>query len=557
MAKNEKILDELLAELGDFRVGHYKGLENFDLNKCEKKEIVFLQIFENESFQNTFKILFSREDSAYQFTEINSKTGTPTPWTIYKEIIFFGINNEFLKIYQYFKKYFIGSKTYEITKSDILEILGMNPSIRVNSASNYSRDVNSIGNVIVFDRPDKLDFSQKIGFVYCFRHVRSLDRCKIGYTDRDPRIRAAETSLDAAMPEPYLPIFACVTHDAYALEKKMQERLEDIHIAKEYFSLDINLIISEFINEYDQGSICGFFVYEENEKYFSDLSFEKLVADHRLAQIEVNRDEYCAELKNKFQSIYYDGYKNIFFSKICELKYEAKLTPLERQRRELLIQRGLLEKKTKNYNDQQGDLTKGGAVLSGLGLAAFDGGMSLVPAAFTAAGLYFNKKKNDKKKSSIHSLNNEITKVDKLISEIKLKICSELVEQCEFLDDFFDITTQKVMAQSKTFSSSKHVGYLINLVGNNIIYSDQVNFQIVALNVFVNPPIEALFKDSIDVIRLAPCVTGAYTFHPYEDTYLYDKEKCNGLTKFLIDYAAMCNALIPLNAESLLDESKY
>jgi hypothetical protein len=52
-------------------------------------------------------------------------------------------------------------------------------------------------------------------------------------------------------------------------------------------------------------------------------------------------------------------------------------------------------------------------------------------------------------------------------------------------------------------------------------------------------------------------VTGAYTFHPYEDTYLYDKEKCNGLTKFLIDYAAMCNALIPLNAESLLDESKY
>jgi hypothetical protein len=223
------------------------------------------------------------------------------------------------------------------------------------------------------------------------------------------------------------------------------------------------------------------------------------------------------------------------------------------ERRDLLIQRALLENKTKGYKEKQGDLTKGGAVLTGLGLAAFDGGVSLVPAAFTAAGLYFNKKKNEKKKIEINSLDYEIAKIDKLISEIKIEIRNQLEDQCEFLDDYFDITIQKVMAKSMTSLNSKHVGYLINLVGNNIIYSDKVNFQIVALNVFVNPPIEALYKDSVDVISLTPHVTGTCTFHPYKNTYLYDNEKCNGLSKFLIDYAAINNALIPLNEESLLD----
>ena len=548
MLQNEK----LIAELGDFRTGHYTGLENFDLNKCAKKEVIFLQIFENESFHNTFKIYFSREDSAYKISELNSKTGTPTPWILHKEIIFFGIDNELLKTYEYFQKYAIGSKTYVITKDDISLILSMN-----NSLNNSSKEKKEIVSSIIIERQDSLDFSQKIGFVYCFRHLRSLDRCKIGYTDRDPRIRAAENSLDAGIEDPYLPIFACVAHDAYSIEQKMHERLENIHVAKEYYRLDISLLISEFIDEYDQGNILGFFVYDENEKYFSTLSFKKLVADHRLSQIERNKEEYYAELKNKFQSIYYDNYQKLFFSKLCELKYQSKLNPLETERRDLLTQRALLENKTKGYKEKQGDLTKGGAVLTGLGLAAFDGGVSLVPAAFTAAGLYFNKKRNEKKKNEIHSLNYEIAKVDKLISEIKIEIRNQLEFQCEFLDDYFDITTQKVMAKSTTSLNSKHVGYLINLVGNNIIYSDMVNFQIVALNVFVNPPIEALYKDSVDVISLTPHVTGTFTFHPYKNTYLCDNEKCNGLSKFLIDYAATNNALIPLDEEYLLDESKY
>jgi len=552
MSKNEK----LIAELGDFRVGHYAGLEDFDLDKCANKEIIFLQIFKNESFKNTYKILFSREDSAYKISEINSKTGTPTPWMIYKEIIFFGIHNV-SKTFEYFQKYAVGSETYEMTNDDIAMILEMNPSVSSDTSKNYSSEFNGIGSSIILERSDKFDFSQKIGFVYCFRHVRSPDRCKIGYTERDPRIRAAETSLDAAMPEPYLPIFACVTYDAYALEQTIQAKLEDIHIAKEYFSLDINLIVSEFIDEYDQGSICGFFVYEENEKYFSDLSFEKLVSNHRSAQIEGNRQKYYTELKNKFQSIYYDGYQKIFFSKLSELKFKNILDPLEMERRNLLNQIALLEKKTKGYNEKQGDLTKGGAVLTGLGLAAFDGGMSLVPAAVTAAGLYFNKKRNEKKKNDIYSLNSDLASIEKSISDIKIKIRNELEGQCEFLDDYFDITTQKVMAQSKVSSSSTHVGYLISLVGNNIIYSDKVNFQIAALNVIVNSLAESLYKERVDVIRLTPHVTGTSTFHPYENTYLYDNETCNGLSKFLIDYAASNNALIPLNEESLFSDSKY
>ncbi len=80
---------ELLSELGDYRVGHMPALQNFNLEQCAKSEIIFFQIFSNESFPNIYKIFLSREDSIDNLYDVNSKTGTPTPWKIYEEIIFF------------------------------------------------------------------------------------------------------------------------------------------------------------------------------------------------------------------------------------------------------------------------------------------------------------------------------------------------------------------------------------------------------------------------------------------------------------------------------------
>jgi hypothetical protein len=251
--------DGLAIELGDFRTSHQEGLNDFDFNQCSSSEVIFMQVFENESFPDTYKILFSREDAGGALKEINSRTGTPTPWTSCHEMVFFNSDKKINSIYNSLKSYSLGNKTYSMPFDNLNKLIKKAQATKVSPESHtYIRGLSD--SMVVITSSDRDEIDSKIGFVYCFKHVRSPDRCKIGYTNRDPRIRAAENSLDAALPDSYKPIFACLSNNAHALEEKIHEQLNDIHINKEYFKADPKVIAKAFLDEYSSGNALGFFL---------------------------------------------------------------------------------------------------------------------------------------------------------------------------------------------------------------------------------------------------------------------------------------------------------
>lgn len=550
---------ELLTELGDFRTGHMPDLQNFDLEKCAKKEIIFLQAFGNESFPDTYKIFFSREDSIDKLAVVNSATGTPTPWKIHKEIIFFGEEKNTLNIFNLLKRHKISSQTYSINDDLLDGILFNKNNSSVINAHSSNLNMFELSNSISVQRTKEECGEEKVGFVYCFKHTRSPDRCKIGYTNRDPRIRAAENSIQAALPEPYLPIFVCASFDAYNLEQRMHERLSNIHIAKEYFHLEPKKIISEFLSEFDDGNALGFFAYEENEKYFSDLTIKELIDHHRSQQIEESKDNFIKETDDFYLDSYRKSYSNIFFEKIKSHKYLNKFRPLDLERSSMLIRINKLENKTGLHDQKQKSLTKSGGIASALGIAILDGGASLVPAAATAAGLYFNSKKNKKNKNELESLKEKLLNIDSSISEICSEVYSELNEQCEYLDDFFDASYEKIALKLDSISRSIHLGYVVTLTPKFNFEITKSMVRLLALSVTSIAPKEKIFKGSISHIILTCSEKYPTDFSPYKfETLIFnDSIKCESITKLLLDFANEKKALIPIRGNLLSDETKY
>jgi len=550
---------ELLTELGDFRIGHMPDLQNFDLEKCAKKEIIFLQAFGNESFPDIYKIFFSREDSIDKLTVVNSATGTPTPWKIHKEIIFFGEEKNTLNIFNLLKPHKISSQTYSINEDLLDKILFNKNNSSVINAHSSNLNVFELSNSISVQRTKEECGEEKVGFVYCFKHTRSPDRCKIGYTNRDPRIRAAENSIQAALPEPYLPIFVCASFDAYNLEQRMHERLSNIHIAKEYFHLEPKKIISEFLSEFDDGNALGFFAYEENEKYFSDLTIKELIDQHRRQQIEESKDNFVKEIDNFYLDLYRKSYQNIFFEKIKSHKYLNKFRPLDLERSSILLRINQIEKKTGLHDQKQKDLTKSGGIISALGLAVLDGGASLVPATATAAALFFNNKKNKKNINELESLKKRLLNIDNSISKICNEVNTELHEQCEYLDDFFDASFEKITLKSDNILQPIHLGYVITLAPKSNFEIFKSIVRLLALSVTSIAPNEKLFKGSISHIVLSFTEKYPTDFSPYKfETLIFnDSIKCENITKLLLDFANEKKALIPIRGNLLSDETKY
>ncbi len=549
---------ELLSELGDYRVGHMPALQNFNLEQCAKSEIIFFQIFSNESFPNIYKIFLSREDSIDNLYDVNSKTGTPTPWKIYEEIIFFVKEEKnIVNLLNNLKKYKISTATYAIQKHTLEEIIIESSDGQKKEELKDIQNSDELSNLIRVTRPQSESAVEKIGFVYCFKHVRSPDRCKIGFTYRDPRIRAAENSIEANLPEPYLPIFVCASFNPYELEQRIHELLSEIHIAKEYFQLNPQMIIGRFIEEFDIRNIFGFFSYSENQYQFSEISFQDLIYQYRREKIELSRKSYQKKREDHFLGIYRKSYKKIFFEKIKSLKYQDRLRPIELQRNSYLTQKNKLAKKTGAHDQKQKDLTKGGGIVSALGIAVLDGGASLVPAAATTVGLYFNKKKNEKNKTELEALEAKVLEIESLVSDIHNEMNAELAEQCEFLDDFFIASYQKILR--KTESDTYHCGYIISLESKAILFKNKETFKILALSVTSSPPPEELSKDKVFHIALECLADSPADFFPYklDEIVFGEVNNCECVIKLLLDFATAKKSLIPIRGDSLRDELKY
>jgi hypothetical protein len=196
-------------KLPDFRTDHIEELKKYDFSLCAKDELVFFQVFKNPSFPNTYKICFNREDSRYNLGLINSGTGTPEPWQAYFEAVFIGYCDWVNEIYANLKKYGQGKDVYYIDDSEIDQII-QKESIALESKSHPDLYDGASGVVVIDSSASEM--TDRVGFVYCMVHPRSNNQCKIGLSNRDPRVRAAELSIDTGLPESYKPIFILLTN---------------------------------------------------------------------------------------------------------------------------------------------------------------------------------------------------------------------------------------------------------------------------------------------------------------------------------------------------------
>lgn len=528
-------LDEFEVELGEFRTDHQDGLKNFDLKECSRSEVIFFQVFKNESFPKTYKILFSREDSGNALKEINSKTGTPTPWTSSHEIIFFNNVKKVKSLYSSLKIYSLGNRTYSIPL-DKLEKLIKKSCTASDSDDLYGHVRGLNDSLVVISQYDREERDTKIGFVYCFKHVLSPDRCKIGYTNRDPRIRAAENSLDAALPEPYKPIFACLSNDAPALEEKIHKCLGDIHINKEFFKADPKLIARVFLDEYSSGNAIGFFCYEENQKYFSNVSFKTLASEYFSEKYNASKADFYEKKTQEYYRLYINGFKEILFKDLVEIKYKSNLDAINSKIKSFEESKSYISDKTNKYSDSQKSLTKSGGVLTGLALLALDGGASLVPSALTAAGLMINKRKNDARKREIEKLDETLFALYEEREFIYSQINAELIQQSQNLDEFFNCSAHKITSKYES-GVVFDAGYAINLEGNGSLYGPKHRFSITALKVVVGPPPSFIAKDKVNLIDLTFSPFGEYKYSPYKDVELQDLEKVSNICALLREYA--------------------
>jgi len=78
-------------------------------------------------------------------------------------------------------------------------------------------------------------------FVYVMRcHAHSENLFKVGFTDRDPKLRAKELSSTTSAPSPFMVLQAWAVTDGYGAEQIAHAELRDVRLSanREFFQLD-------------------------------------------------------------------------------------------------------------------------------------------------------------------------------------------------------------------------------------------------------------------------------------------------------------------------------
>jgi hypothetical protein len=78
-------------------------------------------------------------------------------------------------------------------------------------------------------------------FVYVMRcHAHSENLFKVGFTDRDPKLRAKELSSTTSAPSPFMVLQAWAVTDGYSAEQSAHAELKDVRLSanREFFQLD-------------------------------------------------------------------------------------------------------------------------------------------------------------------------------------------------------------------------------------------------------------------------------------------------------------------------------
>jgi hypothetical protein len=501
-------------ELGSFRVEHLPDLEKFDLSSCSPNEAIFFQLFNNKSFPELFKIYFSREDSRYQIDQINKDTGTPTPWTSYFEVLFIGQSNLVGQIYESIAKFKVSDRTYAGDEDDIFNAIELEEIHDLHNESLRENGYAGLNGVLILNDGTK-EINGQVGFVYCMVNPDSPNICKIGMTNRDPRIRAAELTLRSKLPNAYQPIFSLICTNALAVEQKMHQEMSNLSAGKEYFYIDEKKIVDIFLSQIDSNEIpFGLQIHSESKLFSQDIN--SLIAD----RFESKRDEQYAAFKlsiaEKCQKLYQSQFVKMAGPNLFSLRYGVREKLLNDKLTLLNHDKEVIEAAINKHGDKQKDLLKGGGLLSGLSVAAFDGGMSLVPVALTAAGVYFNKKKNNDKKEVLKEIEEGIKSTQDELSALEKNRLKDLLHTSIHF-------TGLVGKAAEIFSNENY------LVGFNISVNEKASGKFICnlVGLSVQTKFTGKYARSADQflhLKLSVGSIGGENYKPYDNTLVLSKE---------------------------------
>jgi hypothetical protein len=235
-------------------------LEQFDLLQVGREEFLFLECYLNDSIYKKKLIYIGGVSSVWQVQAINRGTATPTPWHLVEQAVWFKDQ----KIIRNLKSRL--GKILSLDKNGF-GLFDCNPGTEeekpiVNTLKQLYNNATALDRTIsLYDFGDPLVIScaterdpktliddEGLGFVYVMQNELHNGMLKIGFTNREPRIRAAELTIQSGLNMPYKILCAFLTPNASRAEAIIHDDLNKTRVAKEFFNVDKNRLENALTN---------------------------------------------------------------------------------------------------------------------------------------------------------------------------------------------------------------------------------------------------------------------------------------------------------------------
>lgn len=265
-----------------------RKVDAFDLDSTAAERVLFFECYINNLIPDRRLVFLGSRSSVLAVLKMNRGTGTPSPWKLWSQVAFSGNAENLSRLVSelnIFDSSFVMEEPTLLGQYEIDKILGVlfecdYPGVY----THYFNDMYGFD----YDEIEALESDDLLGFVYVVFNEVQPTICKVGYTDRDPRLRAAELSIELGLKSPYKIALAIICHNAERLEQDLHFMLASIRVSKEYFERRFCLLaecVARTVMDNQLGGMlpdeCQSLVRYENEKLlFPERSISREIA-HR------------------------------------------------------------------------------------------------------------------------------------------------------------------------------------------------------------------------------------------------------------------------------------
>jgi hypothetical protein len=319
-----------------------KQLESFDLDVTATERVVFLECYVNDAIPGKALVSLDHQSSVKKAIQLNRGTGTPSPWKLLAQLVWSYKPGTAGSLRDDFSSLGLSAKFGE---TQLLDLKETDNAIEEIACSGLSSDCT----LHFFERNfgdysalPYLEDSDLVGFVYVLFNELQPEICKIGYTDREPRVRAAELSIELGLNVPYQIALAVVCRDAESVEQDLHQRLESIRVSKEYFQRDFEALKGAFASilydradelpcsEREREANC-LVAYQNDLRLFKERSiYKEIFASHSGALYQAKLAEInkaYVELSELYQEHFWRSFGSLFVGTV-EQEWQAKFSEL-------------------------------------------------------------------------------------------------------------------------------------------------------------------------------------------------------------------------------------